>query len=191
MSLDLGSALPQLRVLGEVAFAMLLGGLIGYERERAQRPAGFRTHMLVSGASALLVGLAMLLAEEAQSLLADHERAVGADPVRVIEAVVTGVSFLGAGTIFRHAGRDHVMGLTTAASLLFSAAVGIAVALWLPVLAVGVTLLALIVLGVLRRFEVAKGAKDPEGTREAPDKDAPGNDDGRPMRRPSDLARPG
>lgn len=190
MSLDLGSTLPQLRVLGEVAFAMLLGGLIGYERERAQRPAGFRTHMLVSGASALLVGLAMLLAEEAQSLLADHERVVGADPVRVIEAVVTGVSFLGAGTIFRHAGRDHVMGLTTAASLLFSAAVGIAVALWLPVLAVGVTLLALIVLGALRRFEVAKGAKDPKGAKDSPDKHKPTNDDGRPMRRPSDLARP-
>jgi putative Mg2+ transporter-C (MgtC) family protein len=177
--LDWSRWLPQLRVLGEVTVAMLLGALIGYERQRAQRPAGFRTHMLVAGAAAMLVGLAMLLAEQAQARLAGDARTVGSDPVRVIEAVVTGVSFLGAGTIFRHAGRDHVMGLTTAASLLLSAAVGIAVALWLPLLAIGVTLLTLVVLGLLRRIEVARPAPP-----------LAADDDARPGSRASNLARP-
>ncbi len=138
----------QLGILGEVALAMLLGGLIGFERELADKPAGFRTQMLVAGAAALLVGLGdALLARFATSQL------VQSDPIRIVEAIVTGISFLGAGTIFRRSRSEQVEGLTTAASILLSAAVGISVALRQFTLAVGVTVLSLIVLRGLTIIE--------------------------------------
>lgn len=131
----------QLGIISEVALAMLLGGLIGFERELADKPAGFRTNMLVAGAAALLVGLgdAML------SRFGGNEL-VQSDPIRIVEAIVTGISFLGAGTIFRRSRDEQVEGLTTAASILLCAAVGISVALRQFTLAVGVTVLALVVL---------------------------------------------
>lgn len=140
----------QLGIVGEVALAMLLGGVIGFEREVADKPAGFRTQMLVAGAAALLVGLsdAMLL-----RLLAEGKTNVTGDPIRVVEAIVAGVSFLGAGTIFRKDASEQVQGLTTAASILLCAAVGISVALRQFALAVGVTILALIVLRGLTGVE--------------------------------------
>lgn len=133
----------QFEIIGEVALAMLLGGVIGFEREMADKPAGFRTQMLVAGAAALLVGLgdAMLL----RFLTEGKSNATG-DPIRIVEAIVTGISFLGAGTIFRRDASEQVQGLTTAASILLCAAVGISVALRQFVLAIGVTVLALIVL---------------------------------------------
>jgi len=74
---------------------------------------------------------------------------VRADPIRIIAAVITGISFLGAGTIIRQGQRGEVEGLTTAASLLFASAVGINVALSQWILAVGATFLALIILRVI------------------------------------------
>ena len=140
----------QFEIIGEVALAMLLGGIIGFEREMADKPAGFRTHMLVAGAAALLVGLgdALLL-----RFLREGQASVTADPIRIVEAIVTGISFLGAGTIFRRDKSEQVQGLTTAASILLCAAVGISVALRQFVLAVGVTVLALIVLRGLTGIE--------------------------------------
>jgi putative Mg2+ transporter-C (MgtC) family protein len=135
----------QLEVIGEVALAMLLGGIIGFEREMADKPAGFRTQMLVAGAAALLVGLG--------DALMRRYSGEGTDPIRIVEAIVTGISFLGAGTIFRRSESEQVQGLTTAASILLCAAVGISVALRQFVLAVGVTVLALIVLRGLTGFE--------------------------------------
>jgi putative Mg2+ transporter-C (MgtC) family protein len=141
----------QLEVFREVVIALLLGGLIGLEREVADKPAGFRTQMMVSGAAALLVGLsdALLASFDAES----SSGVIRSDPIRIVEAIITGVSFLGAGTIFRRGRSDHVEGLTTAASLLMSAAVGISVALNQIPLAVGVTALSLLVLWALRRVE--------------------------------------
>src|SRR5262245_51865901 len=130
----LGDWMPQLLIVAEVAFAMLLGGVIGFERELANKPAGFRTHMLVSGAAALLVGMGdILVAKFAED--SGHEL-IQADPFRIIGAVISGVSFLGAGTIFR-GGRQHVEGLTTAASLLVSASIGVAVGTRQWILAIG------------------------------------------------------
>ena len=149
----------QFEVIGEVALAMLLGGVIGFEREMADKPAGFRTQMLVAGAAALLVGLgdALIL-----RFMIEGKTNVSGDPIRIVEAIVTGISFLGAGTIFRRDSSEQVQGLTTAASILLCAAVGISVALRQFVLAVGVTLLALIVLrgltGVEKRLSRAKRA---------------------------------
>jgi putative Mg2+ transporter-C (MgtC) family protein len=141
----------QFRILGEMVLAMVLGGLIGIEREYAQKPAGFRTHMLVSGSAAFLVGLSSALVEAYAS--DTFQGRVNADPIRTVEAIITGISFLGMGTIFKREKDSTVEGLTTAASILFSAAIGIAVAAQQLVLAVGGTVLVLLVLHVLRSIE--------------------------------------
>jgi putative Mg2+ transporter-C (MgtC) family protein len=146
----MGDLSLQLEILVEVSVALLLGGAIGLEREAADKPAGFRTQMMVSGAAALIVGLASVLLSDFEQTNTSELRT---DPIRVIEAIVTAVGFLGAGTIFRRSESDHVQGLTTAASLLMSAGVGIAVALDQLVLAVGVTVLSLTVLWALRLVE--------------------------------------
>ena len=137
-------------MLGYVAGAMLLGAAIGFERELADKPAGMRTHMLVAGAAALLVLLGdVLVAHFGKEFPGGLVRA---DPTRIIEAIVTAVGFLGAGTIIRHRGTP-VRGLTTAATVFLTAAVGMCVATKQLVLAVGATLLALATLRLLGTIE--------------------------------------
>jgi putative Mg2+ transporter-C (MgtC) family protein len=132
----------EFQMLGKVVVAALLGGLVGLEREFAERPAGLRTHMLVGATSAFFVMQAtyMISSFEPQDI-------VTVDPVRVVEAIVVGVSFLGAGTIFKYTrqGEGVVEGLTTSASILSVSAIGIAVALDAYVLAVGAALLNLFI----------------------------------------------
>jgi len=141
----------QLEALARVAGAMLLGGLIGLERERAGRAAGFRTQMLVAGAACLLVALSHGLVHHFE--VSGDGSALSADPTRIVQAIVVGISFLGAGTIVRSSEGDEVRGLTTAASILLASGVGIAVALSELVLAAGTTALVLAVLGILRVVE--------------------------------------
>lgn len=131
----------QIQILLYIGVAMFLGAAIGFEREFAHKPAGLRTHMLVAGASALLVALSDVVVKHVSADLGSG--LVRADPIRMIEAVITGVTFLGAGTIIRHRGESEVEGLTTAASILFAAAVGACVALAQWILAVGATFLTL------------------------------------------------
>jgi putative Mg2+ transporter-C (MgtC) family protein len=134
-----------------VAFAMVLGALIGLDREVKAKPAGLRTHMLVAGAAALLVSLGNVVIRHYES---DASSAlVRSDPIRIVEAVIAGVAFLGAGTIIRSRTDRRVEGLTTAASLLLAAAVGIAVALSQFLLAIGVTILTLITLTAVQIVE--------------------------------------
>jgi putative Mg2+ transporter-C (MgtC) family protein len=135
---------PQLEILGKLAIAMLLGGLIGVEREMLNKPAGFRTHMLVAGSAALLVMLGDVLIDHFRD--EEHTDVLRSDPIRIVEAIVTGISFLGAGTIFRRREGEAVEGLTTGAALLYSGAIGISVALGQYALAAGATLLGLAVL---------------------------------------------
>lgn len=134
----------QFQILAYIAVAMLLGAIIGLEREFKDKPAGLRTHMLVAGAAALLVSLGDVVTGHFHVELGGQ--VVQADPIRIMEAVITGISFLGAGTIIRSRAGDQVEGLTTAASLLIAAAVGICVALSQIILALGVTVLVLITL---------------------------------------------
>ena len=141
----------QLEYLGRLLVALVLSGLLGYERERARRPAGLRTHMTVGMAAALFVILAELLAQR----YAGHPN-VQADPIRVLEAVVAGISILGAGTIFVLRGKEQVRGLTTAASLLATAGVGVAAGIEAHVLAVGATILLLVVLALLHKLEPSR-----------------------------------
>jgi putative Mg2+ transporter-C (MgtC) family protein len=137
----------ELGILLTVAVAMVLGGAVGYERQLRGRPAGFRTHMLIAGSAALLLGMTDLIAEHFNQEI--YASRVQIDPVRVIEAMITAIAFIGAGTIIQHARRDVVLGLTTAASLLFTVSIGIAVGLGHLVLATGVTVLAVLTLRVL------------------------------------------
>ncbi|WP_024868862.1 MgtC/SapB family protein [Pseudoxanthomonas suwonensis] len=139
----------QLRALPGVLYAMALGGAIGYERELRNRPAGFRTHMLVAGTAALLLGLSRMVLEDGQYGGAGLQ----IDPLRLVEAVIAGVSFIGAGTIFASRGGESVQGITTAASLLAVAAIGITVGFRYHVLALAITVLTLLVLTVLSWVE--------------------------------------
>ena len=146
----------QLRVLATTAYAMLLGGAIGYERELKNRPAGFRTHMLVAGAAAMLVGLVDLISERYAGEA--YRELVRIDPIRLIEAAVAAVGFLGAGTIFRSGAGNLVSGVTTAASLLMVSVIGIAAGVHAHVLAIGATALTLAVLALLGWIERRRAA---------------------------------
>jgi putative Mg2+ transporter-C (MgtC) family protein len=133
----------QLQILGEIVLAMLLGGAIGFEREAADKPAGLRTHMLVAGSAAMLTGLGSVMVTR----LGVDQSVISADPIRIIEAVITGITFLGAGTIIRNRDSENkIEGLTTAASLLLAAALGVAIALQQFVLAVGAAVIVLAIL---------------------------------------------
>jgi putative Mg2+ transporter-C (MgtC) family protein len=140
----------ELELLLRLVVAGGLGALLGWEREAAQKPAGLRTLMLVGIASALFTVLGELAVR-------DHPPGPGgeirADPIRVIQAVALGIGFLGSGVIFVAKSGDHVLGLTTAASIWATAAIGLAAGLAHYVLAAGGTLLLLIVLRVMIRFE--------------------------------------
>lgn len=137
-------------MLADLALAMLLGGIIGFERELKDRPAGFRTHMLVAGSSALLVCIGQSVLVDARFAEIPH---LAVDPLRLVEAVVAGVAFIGAGTIFASRDRGTVIGITTAASLLIVAVIGIAIAFRYYVLGIGTAVLTLLVLTALDRIE--------------------------------------
>jgi len=140
----LSTAAEDLAVLGQAALALLLGGAIGLEREASRKWAGLRTNMLVCLAALLFTRVGLMATEYASLTLAAD--LVEADPVRIIQAVAVGISFLGAGLVIRDPEENRVRGLTTAATLLTVAPIGIAVAIGHYVLAVGVTLLVLLVL---------------------------------------------
>jgi putative Mg2+ transporter-C (MgtC) family protein len=111
---------PDFVILGRLVVAALLAGVLGWERERAGKSAGLRTHMLVGIAAALYTGLAEV---------ASVELGAGrSDPVRAIQAVAMGIGFLGGGIIFVNR-NDRVEGLTTAASIWATAAMGVAAGL--------------------------------------------------------------
>ena len=156
----LGDWHAQLVVVGTCGYAMLLGGAIGVERELKNRPAGFRTHMLIAGAAALLIGLGEVLGGRFGDTA--FRELVRVDPIGLIQATVAAVGFLGAGTIFRSEQGSVVTGITTAASLLMAATIGIAAGLHNFVLALGATLLTLVVLLAVSAIERRFGRFKPE-----------------------------
>ena len=131
----------ELWALLRVCIAVIAGAVIGIERELAEKPAGLRTHMLVAGSSALFVGLGEPLiahwSERAQEGGDASMASLRIDPTRLLEALVTGLAFLGAGTILRQEAGTRVSGLTTAASIFFTGIVGGAIAVGEYVLAIG------------------------------------------------------
>lgn len=149
----------QLFGLARIALAMLLGAVMGYEREEANKPAGLRTYMVVAGAAALIITLGDSLLIK-YTIEDPNGTAIRADPFRLLEAIITGISFLGAGTIIFHRSEKTIEGLTTAASILLAAGVGTAVALEQFTLAIGVAVLALVILRVIRAVELKTGHKE-------------------------------
>ena len=137
-------------LLIRVLVAAVLAGVIGAERELHGRPAGLRTHLLVGTGAALVM---VTFALTARILPSDGAwgQLVRIDPGRLAAGIITGIGFLGAGTILRTG--DWVFGLTTAASIWFVGALGIAAGEGLYVLAAGGTLIGLAVLTVMDRLE--------------------------------------
>ena len=131
-------------VLLRLGAAVLLGGLIGWEREVHEKPAGLRTHMAVALGACLFTLLGFEIMSEAANR-GDHVRA---DPVRIIEAVTGGVAFLAAGTIFT--AHNKVKGLTTGAGMWLAGAIGVACGLGQLTLAAVVSVVTIVVLWALR-----------------------------------------
>ena len=132
-----------------LVLAAVLGGLIGIERERHGRPAGFRTHILLATGSALLMLLSQHMFDLYQGENADS--VLRLDPGRIAAMSITGIGFLGAGAIIKSKG--HVRGLTTAACLWMAAAVGLAAGCGFYVPALISTFIALVSLLALRLLE--------------------------------------
>ncbi len=135
-------------ILLRLVLALLLGSIIGLEREQKERGAGMRTLALVTLGSTLFTIISAYGFLELVSL--PH---VSLDPTRIASYIVAGIGFLGAGTIFMSRDREKVKGLTTAATIWVMAAIGIACGAGLLLEAITTTLLALIVLIALRYAE--------------------------------------
>lgn len=130
--------LEQLNVFIYTILSGILGGLIGFEREKSEKPAGIRTMSLISSSSALIVALGVSINE--------FYGGVG-DPVRALHGVITGIGFLGAGTIaINNKVSSRGFHLTTAATVFASAAVGITVGAGAPITGILATLLILFAL---------------------------------------------
>jgi putative Mg2+ transporter-C (MgtC) family protein len=143
-------------VLVRLLVAAVLSGALGWERQSEGKSAGMRTHMLVGIGSAFFMCIVGMIVETFP-----HEpNVVRFDPVRILQAVVAGVSFLGAGTIFVDKSRHHVRGLTTAASIWTTTAVGLATGLGRYLVATLATILVLLVLGVVEWIEPPKPSED-------------------------------
>ena len=125
------------RIVVRLTLAALLGGLLGLERENKGKAAGVRTHMLVAMGAALFV----LIPQQAGILPADLSR--------VIQGVVAGIGFLCAGSILKSEDEDRVRGLTTAAGMWLTAAIGMAAGLGREATAVISTVLALVILSLV------------------------------------------
>ncbi len=132
-------------IVWRLLLAFVLGGLIGWEREHEEKPAGLRTFILVCVGAALFVLVTLETVRETQVLTETGPTRV--DPVRVIASIAQGIGFLGAGTIL--VTRGSVLGLTTAAAIWATSAIGVACGLGLWQIALSGTVLAFIALQVL------------------------------------------
>jgi putative Mg2+ transporter-C (MgtC) family protein len=122
-----------------MTLAVLLGGLLGYERESVGASAGLRTHMLVSLGSALFI-------------LIPLQAGMGIEDLsRVLQGVTAGIGFLGAGAILKQQDRNAIQGLTTAASVWLAAAIGVAAGMGREATAVASAVFAFVILAILRR----------------------------------------
>lgn len=150
---DVSDASQATRIVVRLGVAALLGGLLGWEREHAGKAAGVRTHMLVAMGAALFV----LVAQQAGMTAADNSR--------VLQGIIAGVGFLGAGTILKGDAEHQVRGLTTAAGIWLTAAIGVSAGLGREVTAVLSTLLALAVLWAIPRLQDKLAAQRPAPTK--------------------------
>ena len=139
MSIEALLAAHKARVALNLLLAVLFGGLIGLEREYDKRPAGFRTHILICVGAMLFGTIAVLYFPNSD------------DVSRMWQNIITGIGFLGAGAVFKDEGT--VKGLTTAAGIWTTAAIGLALAAQLYILAVMAEVIVLVTLYLIRRVE--------------------------------------
>jgi putative Mg2+ transporter-C (MgtC) family protein len=159
----------QLDLVLRLTAGVVLGAVIGFERELRGQPAGFRTHSLVS------LGAALFTVVSAFGFVGP-----GIDPTRIAAQIVSGIGFIGAGTILQY--RGHIRGLTTAASLWSVAAIGTAAGAGLYLIAAVGTVLILMVLSILDWVEnFARRRLDiPAGRYDLPDKGSEGKSEDLP-----------
>ena len=136
-------------IVARIAAAVLVGGLIGFERTFHGRPAGFRTHALVCVASSMLM---LVTVYQHEWMVAGPLEAIRTDPTRMAQGIMTGIGFLGAGVIFKEG--LTVRGLTTAASIWLTAAIGILVGIGFYWAATVGTAAAIIILSAFRFIEM-------------------------------------
>jgi putative Mg2+ transporter-C (MgtC) family protein len=132
---------PDLEILLRLGVAAAVGAIVGLDRERQGKPAGLRTHVLVSAGSALFV------------VAAAETGTPTADMSRIIQGVAAGVGFLGAGAILKLSDSRQILGLTTAATIWMTAALGVAAGLGRLALAGAAAVLTLATLSLLGRIE--------------------------------------
>ncbi|MBA4066276.1 MAG: methyltransferase [Isosphaera sp.] len=154
---DLPDAEGVTRVCVRLTVAVLLGAAVGYERESKAKAAGLRTHMLVALGAALFV------------LVPQQAGATPADLSRVVQGLVAGIGFLGAGAILKVSGTEEIKGLTTAASIWLTAAIGVAAGMGREATAVLCTALTLVILAAVPRlFSPHPGPQPPPPARLVP-----------------------
>jgi putative Mg2+ transporter-C (MgtC) family protein len=144
--------LLHLELLGRLILAAFLGGVVGLEREISGKPAGLRTNLLICVGAALLMELSIGVAALANLENVALGSPFRADPARIAAQIVSGIGFLGAGTILQS--RGNVVGLTTAATIWVVAAIGMAVGARAYVVAIGSTALVVGSLMLLGRLEL-------------------------------------
>jgi putative Mg2+ transporter-C (MgtC) family protein len=129
------------RIVIRLLAALILGGVVGIQRERTHKPAGLRTHMLVCLGTAVFVTTcgAAGMAFDAQS--------------RVIQGIITGLGFIGGGSILKLSQEHEIKGLTTAAGLWMTAAIGVTIGLGALGIAISATVVTLLILAVAGKFE--------------------------------------
>jgi len=151
---DLSDAPEFTRFVVRLLLAVILGAAIGYERERRRRAAGLRTHMLIALGVALVV------------IAAERSAFAPTDLSRVLQGVLAGIGFLGAGAILKRGESEQVKGLTTAASVWATSAIAIAAGLGRATMAIIATIIALLILAVLspleRRMRTKPSRDEPE-----------------------------
>lgn len=134
-------------IIVRLVLAIVLGGSIGLERELRDHPAGLRTHMLTALAAAVFTILTLELFHQLDRMSGENR----SDPIRIVEAVTAGVSFLAAGTIIQS--RGQVAGLTTGAAMWLAGAIGVACGLGFYLIAVAAALLGISVVVIVRKIE--------------------------------------
>lgn len=149
MRVSFGMGDEELVIVSRIAVALAMGGLIGFERTFHGRPAGFRTHSLVCIASALLMLVTVYQGQWMTELPLD---AIRTDPTRMAQGIMTGIGFLGAGVIFKEG--LTIRGLTTAASIWITSAIGILVGIGFYLPATVGTVATILVLSFFRAIEM-------------------------------------
>ena len=143
-------------IIKRLLLAVALGAIIGFERERAHKVAGLRTHILVCVSTALMALIAAYGFEQFGGATAEST-------ARIVADILIGIGFIGAGAIMKP-DANHVMGTTTAATIWTVAAIGIAVGIGFTFAAIVVTLIGYITLTILWRLEIKMNTeKDPSG----------------------------